>query len=258
MKKEGEEPFKKKKEGDEKKGWSEIRLAVEELSLVKHEKVVSTLVFLSVSNLLLQVLDKIGPTMAVLRQDIQRNIERLQELYVSDPSRYSSLAEILKKEVSEGTARKAESHARAMLWLTRSMDFSIAVLERLEKNSELSLVQVVEDAYKDTLKPWHGWISSAAYKIALKLIPERKIFISLLMGKGQDYNMMKADIQNLVPLLQPLLNESHALLVEIDVGQGLVIFMIVHSPTSFCKLSSAYISLELSFLLCKSNHLGLW
>ncbi|KAG1369994.1 putative Glycolipid transfer protein 3 [Cocos nucifera] len=98
-----------------------------------------------------------------------------------------------------------------MLWLTRSMDFSIAVLERLEKNSELNLVQVVEDAYKDTLKPWHGWISSAAYKVALKLIPERKIFISVLMGKGQDYNMLKADIQNLVPMLQPLLNESHAL-----------------------------------------------
>lgn len=36
-----------------------------------------------------------------------------------DPSRYSSLAEILNKEVSEGTTRKAESHARAMLWLTR-------------------------------------------------------------------------------------------------------------------------------------------
>ncbi|XP_073099781.1 glycolipid transfer protein 3 [Elaeis guineensis] len=211
MKKEEDEPFKKKKEGDEKKGWSEIRLAVEELSLVKHDKVVSTLAFLSVSNLLLQVLDKIGPTMAVLRQDVQRNIERLQELYVSDPSRYSSLAEILKKEVSEGTTRKPESHARAMLWLTRSMDFSIAVLDRLEKNSELNLVQVVEDAYKDTLKPWHGWISSAAYKVALKLIPERKIFISILMGKGQDYNMLKADIQNLVLMLQSLLNESHAL-----------------------------------------------
>lgn len=202
-----------KNEGDEKrKGCSEIRLAVEELSLVDHDKEVPTLAFLSVSNLLLQVLDKIGPTMAVLRQDIQRNIERLQDLYVSDPSRYSSLAEILKNEVSEGTTRKAESHARAMLWLTRSMDFSVALLERLEKDSELSLVQVVEDAYKDTLKPWHGWISAAAYKVALKLIPERNIFISLLLGKGQDCNMLKADIQHLVPLLQPLLNESHALL----------------------------------------------
>ncbi|KAG1369995.1 putative glycolipid transfer protein 3 [Cocos nucifera] len=56
MKKEGDEPFKKKKEGDEKKGWSEKRLAVEELSLVKQDKVVSPLAFLSVSNLLLQVL----------------------------------------------------------------------------------------------------------------------------------------------------------------------------------------------------------
>lgn len=57
MTKEGDEPFnKKKEEGDKNRDWSEIRLALEELSLVKHDEVVSTLAFLSVSNLLLQVL----------------------------------------------------------------------------------------------------------------------------------------------------------------------------------------------------------
>ncbi|XP_072970103.1 glycolipid transfer protein 3-like [Typha angustifolia] len=199
-------------ERDEKKVWSEIKLAIEELSLGSNEGDFSTLAFLGLSNLLLQVLDKIGPTMAVLRLDIQRNIERLEENNASDPSKHPTLTGIVEKEVREGTARKAESCARAILWLTRSMDFSLALLEILEKDPELSLQQVVEEAYNSTLKPWHGWISSAAFKIALKLIPERKIFTSFLMGKGQDYSMLKDEIHKLVPLLRPLLDEIHCLM----------------------------------------------
>ncbi|CAL9768539.1 unnamed protein product [Musa acuminata subsp. burmannicoides] len=207
---EEEEEEEKTKKKTKDKDRSAIRLAVEELSLVEHQGKASTLAFLAISNLLLQFLDKIGPTVAVLRHDIRRNIERLEDVYVLDASGYSSLVDIIKKEMSEGTARKSDSCTRATLWLTRSMDFSVALLEILNKDSELSLQQVVEEAYKTTLKPWHGWISSAAYKVALKLIPEKKLFISLLMGKGQDQNMLKPDIQNLVSLVQPLLTDIHA------------------------------------------------
>ena len=63
--------------------------------------------------------DKIGPTMAVLRLDVQRNIERLQELYLQDPSKYSTLTAMVEKEADDGTVRKADSCARAILWLTR-------------------------------------------------------------------------------------------------------------------------------------------
>lgn len=58
----------------------------------------------------------------------------------------------------------ASSHTSDVFYI-RSMDFSVALLEILNKDSELSLQQVVEEAYKTTLKPWHGWISSAAYKV---------------------------------------------------------------------------------------------
>lgn len=47
----------------------------------------------------------------------------------------------------------------------RSISFSKYLLERLLKAPELSLREIVEEAYASTLKPWHGWISSAAYKV---------------------------------------------------------------------------------------------
>ena len=50
------------------------------------------------------------------------------------------------------------------------MDFTIALLQRLEEKEEegsdqQSLAQLVEAAYKVSLKQWHGWISSAACKV---------------------------------------------------------------------------------------------
>ncbi|WVZ85740.1 hypothetical protein U9M48_032629 [Paspalum notatum var. saurae] len=226
------------REGEERDGdgkaeegeWSEIRLAIEELSPAAPLRPGGggggdgkpaassppTLRFLALAHLLLRVLDKIGPTMAVLRLDVQRNIERLQELYLLDPSKYATLTEIVEKEVKEGTARKVDSCARAVLWLTRSMDFTIALLQRLEGGSDQpSLAQLTEAAYTATLKPWHGWIASAAYKIAMKLIPERKIFIGMLVaGMDHDSSALKEEIEKLASLLQPLLDDIHAMMAK--------------------------------------------
>ncbi|KAK1266588.1 hypothetical protein QJS04_geneDACA009045 [Acorus gramineus] len=202
----------KRKRGVVERGGSELRLAVDELSLLKSDGHNNTRALLSLSNFLLHVLDKIGPTMAVLRQDIHQNIERLEKIYESNPSIYSSLVEILNKEVGDGTAKRTTSCSRALLWLTRSMDFIVALLEKLVEDPEMSLKLAIEEAYENTLRPWHGWISSAAYKVALKLIPEREEFIGLLMYEGQDYNMLKKDIQSLISLLLPFLNDIHSTL----------------------------------------------
>lgn len=218
------EDVKKEEEGLEE--WSEIKLAIAELSPISrggngkldNSSSPPTLPFLSLSLLLLQMLDKIGPTMAVLRLDVQRNIERLQELYLLDPSKYSTLTSMVEKEAEEGTARKADSCARAILWLTRSMDFTVELLQRLEEeegSDQQSLTQLVEAAYNASLKPWHGWISSAASKIAMKLIPERKIFVGWLVGTDPKYcGILKVEIETLVQLLQPFLVHIHATLAK--------------------------------------------
>ncbi|KAJ1271095.1 hypothetical protein BS78_06G102900 [Paspalum vaginatum] len=228
---EGERDEEERGEGEERDGdgkeeeeeeWSEIRLAIEELSPAPLKpggdgkpgaSSPPTLCFLALAHLLLRVLDKIGPTMAVLRLDVQRNIE---ELYLLDPSKYATLTEIVEKEVKEGTARKVDSCARAVLWLTRSMDFTIALLQSLEGGSDQqSLAQLTEAAYTATLKPWHGWIASAAYKIAMKLIPERKIFTGMLVvGMDHDCSALKEEIEKLASLLQPLLDDIHAMMAK--------------------------------------------
>ncbi|XP_031259670.1 glycolipid transfer protein 3-like [Pistacia vera] len=200
---------------------SEIRSAIEELSMTIKLKPndnpdasshVPTKPFLHVCNLVLQVLDKIGPTMLVLRQDIHQNVQRLEKLCEVNPSLYSNVVEMLKKEASEGNARKVSSCSRAFVWLTRSLDFTEALLQRLARNPEQKMEQAVEESYNITLKPWHGWISSAAFKVALKLVPDNITFINLLLAKDENYDTLKEEMQTLISLLGPFLEEIHSIL----------------------------------------------
>lgn len=165
--------------------------------------------FLSLCKLLIQVLDKIGPTMAVLRQDIHQNIQRLETVHDSDPLIYWDVVEILKKEVSEGKAKKGPTCSKAFVWLTRSLDFSVSLIKLLVEDFERNMEQAVEDSYNITLKPWHGWISSAAYKIALKLVPDAKSLIDILKAKDADDDMLKKEMQTLISLLVPELERNY-------------------------------------------------
>ncbi|KAK6938297.1 Glycolipid transfer protein domain [Dillenia turbinata] len=199
---------------------SVIRSAIEEISLAAKIKSqddddhvalnIPTKPLLSACHLIIQLLDKIGPTMAVLRRDLHQNIQRIEKLYETDPTVYSTLVEILKKEVNEGSARKGNSCSKAILWLTRSMDFTVALLQILVKDPEKNMEQAVEESYNITLKPWHGWISAAAYKVALKLVPDNEEFINLLMAKDESYETLKEEIQTLTSLLVPYLEGIHA------------------------------------------------
>lgn len=47
----------------------------------------------------------------------------------------------------------------------RSLDFTLALLQRLAIDPEKNMEQVVQESYDITLKPWHGWISSAAFRV---------------------------------------------------------------------------------------------
>jgi hypothetical protein len=48
----------------------------------------------------------------------------------------------------------------------------------------------------------------------MKLIPERKIFVSWIVGKDPSHSVMKDEIERLVPLLQPFLLDIHDMLVS--------------------------------------------
>ncbi|CAK8570278.1 unnamed protein product [Lathyrus sativus] len=200
---------------------SEISCVIEELSVVvivkpseeNHEAAhIPTKPFLSICYFVLQVLDKIGPTMAVLRQDVYQNIKRLELMHESNPTTISNLVEILKLEATEGNARKGSSCSKAFVWLTRALDFTSSLLEILSKDPEKKMDKAVEESYNVTLKPWHGWIASTASRVALRLVPESKTFIDILKAEDEEIDMLMQKMQILVSLLVPFLEDIHFIL----------------------------------------------
>ncbi|KAJ1411081.1 Glycolipid transfer protein domain [Sesbania bispinosa] len=150
--------------------------------------------------------------MAVLRQDVYQNIKRLEMMYEYNPSMNSNLVEILKSEAREGNARKGSSCSKAFVWLTRTLDFTSSLLQTLAKDPDKNMEQVVEESYNITLKQWHGWISSAAFRVALKLVPESKTFINLLKTEEENCDTLKEKMQILVSLFVPFLEDIHCIL----------------------------------------------
>ncbi|KAH7365400.1 hypothetical protein KP509_18G025300 [Ceratopteris richardii] len=179
--------------------------AIEGIPLVKSASGdMLTKPFLDVCRIILPVLDKFGAAMAMVKSDIGGNITRLETRYKEDPSAFYLLHDIVRREISEKKAKNSNSCANGLLWLTRAMDFLVALFGNLLDHVDWTISHAATEAYNVTLKKWHGWIASSAFTVALKLAPERTKFMSVL-GDGD----LDSDIKNFVSAFSPLLQENH-------------------------------------------------
>lgn len=185
--------------------------ATEAITLVKSSSgEMLTKPFLDVCRIVLPVIDKFGAAMALVKTDIGGNITRLDTRYLTDPSFYRLLYNIIRKEIEEKTARNSSSCANGLLWLTRAMDFLVALFQNLIDNPDWTMNRAATEAYNLTLKKWHGWIASSAFTVALKLIPDRTKFMSTV-GEGD----LEVDIKAFVTSFSPLLRENHIFLESV-------------------------------------------
>lgn len=166
--------------------------------------------FLQVCSLVLPVIEKFGSSMALVKSDIGGNISRLSAKYETDPAAFHYLYDIVRKEVSSKTATQSSSCTNGLLWLTRAMDFLVELFRNLLVHPDWTMTQAANAAYAETLKRWHGWIATAAFTVALKLVPDRKKFYDLLGGGSLD-----GDIDKFVTQFAPVLGENHKFLQSV-------------------------------------------
>ena len=51
----------------------------------------------------------------------------------------------------------------------RAMEFVVALLQRLHDDREVTLPEAASETYTATLYRYHGWITSSAFTVALKV-----------------------------------------------------------------------------------------
>lgn len=167
--------------------------------------------FLDVCRNVLPVIDKFGSSMALVKSDVGGNIARLDAKYEENPAANAMLYDIIRAEVASKTAKGSSSCTNGMLWLTRAMDFLVELFRNLNAHQDWSMSQCASAAYTSTLKKYHGWIASAAFSVAMKLVPERtKFYETLALGNST------VDMERFVAEFSPILEENHKFLKSVD------------------------------------------
>lgn len=185
--------------------------ALEELQHVKSERgEILTKHFLDSCRHILPVIEKFGAAMSLVKSDIGGNITRLETLYSSNPSRFNILYSLVQVEIESKTAKSSSSCTNGLLWLTRAMDFLVALFQNLIEHDEWPMSQACTDAYNKTLKKWHGWLASSSFTVVMKLAPDRKKFMEVIGGNGD----INADIEKFCTIFSPLLEQNHKFLAR--------------------------------------------
>lgn len=205
----------KKMEGTE-TGNTVFSPALEGMKHVKSENgEMLTLPFLDVCKHILPVIDKFGAAMALVKSDIGGNVSRLESKYQSNPEQFNELYSLVSVEVEAKTAKGSSSSTNGLLWLTRAMDFLVALFRNLLEHPDWSMSQACTDSYGKTLKKWHGWIASSSFTLAMKLAPDRKKFMEVIASSGD----VMADIGKFCTSFSPLLEENHKFLASVGMDE---------------------------------------
>ncbi|KAG2722025.1 hypothetical protein I3843_02G095600 [Carya illinoinensis] len=142
--------------------------ALEGIQHVKLEEgEILTTPFLEVCKQILPVIEKFGAAMTLVKSDIGGNISRLESKYSSKPSEFNHLYDMVRTEVAAKTAKASSSCTNGLLWLTRAMDFLVALFRNLLEHKDWTMSQACTDAYGKTLKKWHGWLASSSFTVML-------------------------------------------------------------------------------------------
>lgn len=168
--------------------------------------------FLTACGQILPIVEKLGASFVLVRIDVNGNITRLQERQATDPDTYSDLFEMARAEVRSGQASSSQSATKGILWLKRAMEFVAALFQRLCDDQTQTLAAAASDAYSDTLYVYHGWITSAAFTVALKMVPSRQAFFAQFEST-RDSDLV-AQMQTCLLAFRPMLQRVHDDLVR--------------------------------------------
>ncbi|MEW5300617.1 MAG: hypothetical protein WDW36_003534 [Sanguina aurantia] len=119
--------------------------------------------FLELCRLCIPIVERLGTAFILVKTDISGNIKRLADKASTDPDRYQTLFTIVQDELVCSAHVHGTSCTKGLLWLKRAMEFTVAILLKLQQDDEIELCQAVKETYALTLQRFHGFIASTAF-----------------------------------------------------------------------------------------------
>lgn len=156
--------------------------------------------FLDACKNLLPIFDKLNSTaFAPVKMDFQGNIRKVRTKYSIHPAEFTTLQSIILHEISKKQQHLPSSATMALLWMKRGLEFIAGFLDELKRGEE-NLSVAASTAYATSLKPFHGWVVRGVFAVAVKALPYRSTFISLMNpndGKVDDQVYLASLMQDI-------------------------------------------------------------
>ncbi|KAI7891524.1 glycolipid transfer protein domain-containing protein [Mucor mucedo] len=136
-------------------------------------KGIDTEQFLEATEGLVKLFDLLGSkAFAVVQNDMNGNIKKIRERFLSNPTANSTLQELLLTESPE----KKRVATEGLLWLSRGLDFTAQALRRSLDDGSEELAASFTKAYEQTLRKHHNMLVRPVFGLAMKACPYRKDF----------------------------------------------------------------------------------
>ncbi|CEG73803.1 hypothetical protein CU097_010391 [Rhizopus azygosporus] len=178
---------------------------------VDTSKGVDTEQFLEATEGLVKLFDLLGSAaFSVVQSDMNGNIKKIRDRYLSNPTANNTLEELMKNEAPE----KKRVATEGLLWLTRGLDFTAQALRRSLSDPAEELNTSFTKAYEQTLKKHHSIIVRPVFALAMKACPYRKDFYEKI-GAVNDAAIaqMKAwleALENIISIIQNVFKANPA------------------------------------------------
>lgn len=162
---------------------------------------IKTKEFLAACSDFLKLIGLFGKTFAPAIYDMSGNIAKIANVYQANCDKYEYLEDMIIAERVEGKQIATD----AIMWLRRGLNFVIVFFELLctDKSKQEDLGAFVREAYSNTLKMYHGWITRSLFNLLAGMTPKRTALLeSLALHKKDCEEYVLSDIQRFVPNLK--------------------------------------------------------
>ncbi|THH06549.1 hypothetical protein EW145_g4009 [Phellinidium pouzarii] len=172
---------------------------------------VDTLQFLEASKGLVGIFDLLASTvLTVVSNDLNGNIAKVRARYDEAPEKSATLEELVKNEIAENKSQATQG----LLWLTRGLAFTCKALKATQQDPTLELSTAFQNAYGDTLRPYHSFLVKPIFSAAMKACPKRDDLYTKLAEDKTGDTVTTEEYRN--QLLDDWLAALDLILVKID------------------------------------------
>lgn len=120
----------------------------------------------------------------------------------------------LKKLIKSESGAGSESGTVALLWMKRTMQFVIGLLQQLVDDTGVSLSTASRKSYAASLKYCHNFITKGVFDTGLRFAPSRESFYKNLAGGADDTTRVTPALAEFLGVFQPQLGGIVAMYKE--------------------------------------------